>query len=138
MRYLKQLGILGILEKVPVGEPVEWCTKMMVVKKKDCSPRITADYQQLNNRCLRETHPNEYPLNIVSNIPIHSYKIVAAAYQGYHQVKLDEPSSNLTTIITEFGRYRYRRSPQGLCSSDDAYTSRFSEILLYGPIVCSG
>ena len=111
-------------------EPVGWCTRMVVVKKKDGSPRITADYQQLNKSCLRETHPNEYPLSIVSNIPIHAYKTVADAYQGYHQVELDEPSSNLTTFIIELGRYRYRRSPQGLCSSGDAYTSRFSEILL--------
>ena len=38
-------------------------------------------------------------------------------------------SSKLTTFITEFGRYRYLRSPQGLCSSGDAYTRRFDEII---------
>ena len=45
---------------------------------------------------------------------------------GYHQVQLDKESSKLTTFITEFGRFRYSRSPQGLQSSGDAYTSRFA------------
>ena len=120
---------LGILEKVPVGEPVEWCSRMVTVKKKDGSPRITVDYQQLNKVCSRETHPTDYPLDIVSSIPVHSYKTIADAYQGYHQVILDEESRKLTTFITEFGRYRYCRPPQGLNSSGDAYTSRYSEVL---------
>ena len=58
------------------------------------------------------------------------YKTVADAKNGYHQVRLDEESSKLTTFLTEFGRYRYLRSPQGLRSSGDAYTRRFDEILV--------
>ena len=119
----------GILENISVGEPVEWCTRMVTVKKKDGSPRITVDLQQLNKNCQRETHPNAYPFNLVSSIPLHTYKTVADAYQGYHQVLLDEESSQLTAFITEHGRYRYLRTPQGLCSSGDAYTHRFEEIL---------
>lgn len=112
-----------------VGEPVEWCSIMVTVKKKDGSPRITVDYQQLNKVCSRETHPTDYPLDLVSSIPVHSYKTIADAYQGYHQVILDKESRKLTTFITEFGRYHCCRPPQGLNSSGDAYTSRYSEVL---------
>ena len=51
---------LEIIEKVPVGEPVDWCCRMVTVRKKDGSPRITVDFQHLNKSCLRETHPSMY------------------------------------------------------------------------------
>ena len=39
----------------------------------------------------------------------------------YYTVKLDEESSNLCTMVTPFGKYRYRRLPMGLeCSPDYA------------------
>ena len=120
---------LNIIEEVLVGEPVEWCSHMVTVKKHDGSPRICVDFQALNRNCLRETHPNMYPLDIVSNIPHYTYKTVAGAFHGYHQVLLDEESSKLTTFITE-GRYRYLRLPQGLCSAGDAYSRRYGEILM--------
>ena len=121
---------MGIITPVEVGEPVDWCTRMITVAKKDGSPRVTADFQELNKHIKRETHHTSYPFNIVNKIPMHSYKTVADAKNGYHQVRLDEESSKLTTFLTEFGRYRYLRSPQGLRSSGDAYTRRFDEILV--------
>lgn len=127
---------LGILEKVPVGDPVEWCTRMVTVKKKDGTPRITVDFQELNKQCLRETHPNSYPFHLVSTVPLYSYKTVVDAYNGYHQVLLDENSSKLTTFISEFGRFRYLRTPQGLCSAGDAYNRRVDEILIDVPRKC--
>ena len=71
-----------------------------------------------------------YLLDIVSSIPHYTYKTVADAFHGYHQVLLDEESSKVTTFITEEGRYRYLRSPQGLCSAGDVYTRRYGEILM--------
>ena len=73
---LKRDVTLGILEKVPVGDPVEWCAKMVAIKKKGGSPRITVGLQQLNKQCLRETHPSAYPFHLVSTAPLHSYKTV--------------------------------------------------------------
>ena len=121
---------LEIIEKVPVGEPVDWCSRMVTVRKKDGSPRITVDFQHLNKSCLRETHPSMYPLDIVSNIPLYTYKTVADAFHGYHQVILDQESSKLTAFITEYGRYRYLHTPLGLCSSGDAHSRRFEEVLI--------
>ena len=51
------------------------------------------------------------------------------AYNGYHQVPLDEGGSKLTTFITEFGRFQYLRVPQGHLASGDAYTRRYDDII---------
>ena len=51
------------------------------------------------------------------------------ATDGYHAVPLDEESKPFTTFITEWGRFRYRRLPQGFLASGDAYTRRYDEII---------
>ena len=47
---------LGVIEPVPVGEPVTWCHRMVICKKKNGKPRRTVDLQALNAHCSRETH----------------------------------------------------------------------------------
>ena len=100
-----------IIKKVPPGEPTEWCSRMVVVPKRDGRPRRTVDYQKLNSSCLRETHHMPMPFNLVSSIPKHTYKTVADAHSGFHQSELDEASSKLTTFVTPWGKYRYPRTP---------------------------
>ena len=119
----------GIIEKVPQGEPTHWCARMVVVAKRNGKPRRTVDYQKLNSNCLRETHHTPTPFNLVSGIPQHTYKTVADAHCGFHQSKLNECSSKLTTFVTPWGRYRYLRTPMGLSSSTDAYTRKFDDAI---------
>ena len=123
----------GILRPVPQGEPTEWCARMVVAGKKDGHPRRTVDFQKLNASCLRETHHTPTPFDLVSGIPQHSYKTTADAKCGFHQVKLDEESVRLTTFLTPWGRYQYLRTPMGHCSSSDAYTRRFDDIIEHIP-----
>ena len=115
----------GILEPVPVGEPTEWCARMVVVAKKSGQPRRTIDYQKLNMACRREIHHTPTPFDLVSVILHCTYKTTADAHWGFHQVKLHEDSRKLTTFITPWGRYRYCRTPMGHCAAPDAYTRRF-------------
>ena len=85
---------------------------------------------ELNKNILRESHPSKYPFDIISSIPLNTYKTVADAYQGYHQVLLDKESSMLTTFTNEdMGRLRFLHTPQGLSSAGDAYCSRYGEVL---------
>ncbi|XP_076042081.1 uncharacterized protein LOC143025983 [Oratosquilla oratoria] len=120
---------MGIIEPVPVGEATEWCARMVVVAKKSGQPRRTIDYQKLNAACRRETHHTPTPFDMVSGIPRHTYKTIADAHWGFHQVELQEASKKLTTFITPWGRYRYCRTPMGHCAAPDAYTRRFDEAI---------
>ena len=60
---------LGMLQKVPVGEPTEWCMRIVPVAKQDGKPCRTVDFQPSNKYCDRETHHTLRPFNVVSNIP---------------------------------------------------------------------
>ena len=120
---------LGIIRKAPVGKSSEWCMRMVVVPKSNGQPRRTIDFQPINKFCLRETHFVPTPFNAVNSIPRQVYKTSLDAFNGYHQVALEEESIELTSFITEFGRYQYLRAPQGHMASGDAYVRRFDDII---------
>ena len=57
-------------------------------------------------------------------------KSILDASNGYHSIRLAEESKDKTTFITEWGRYRFRRAPQGWTGSGDAFTKRFDDITI--------
>ena len=123
----------GILLRVPLNEPTTWCSRMVVVRKKDGSPRRTVDYQALNRQCIREPIYSASPFHTARKIPQNTWKSVFDAIDGYHSVEIDEASSKLTTFITPWGRYRYLRFPQGHCAAGDAFNGRVESILSQVP-----
>ena len=82
---------LGVLEKVPIGEPSLWCHRMVLAWKANGNPRRTVDLSPLNRHCLRETHHVRPPLQQARSIPPKTSKSVTDAWNGYR---------HLTTFIT--------------------------------------
>ena len=126
---LDQDVCLGVIEPVPVGEPVTWCHRMVVCAKKNGSPRRTVDLQGLNAHATRETHHTQSPFHQARAVPKGKKKTVLDAWNGYHSVPIREEDRHLTTFITPWGRYRYRTAPQGYIASGDGYSRRYDEIV---------
>ena len=119
---------LGVLEPVPIGEPVTWCHHMVICAKKDGTPRRTIDFQPLNLHATRETHHTQRPFHQARSIPNGKKKTVFDAWNGYHSVPLHPDDRHYTTFLTPWGRYRYRTAPQGYIASGDGYTRRYDEL----------
>ena len=120
---------LGVIEPVPIGEPVTWCHRMVVCAKKNGKPRRTVDFQPLNAHATRETHHTQSPFHQARSVPHGKKKTVFDAWNGYHSVPLHKDDQHLTTFITPWGRYRYRTAPQGYIASGDGYSRRYDEIV---------
>ena len=120
---------LGVLEPVPIGEPVTWCHRMVVCAKKTGKPRRTVDLQPLNRHATRETHHTPSPFHQARSVPHGKKKTVLDAWNGYHSVPIRKEDRHLTTFITPWGRYRYKTAPQGYIASGDGYTRRYDEIV---------
>ena len=121
---------LGVIEPVPIGEPVTHCARMVITRKKDGNPRRCVDYQQLNKYTTRETHHTMSPFHQATLFPPNTKKTVTDAWNGYHSVPIHKDDHHYTTFITPWGRYRYRNLPQGLISAGDGYTRRYDEIVV--------
>ena len=120
---------LGVIEPVPIGDPVTWCHRMVVTAKKNGDPGRTVDLQSLNRHATRETHYTSSPFHQALRVPHGRKKTVIDAWNGYHSVPLYEEDRHLTTFITPWGRYCYLVAPLGYIASDDGYTQRYDEIL---------
>ena len=127
---LEQYVARGVIEKVDVGEPVTWCSQMLATKCPGSDKlRLVTDFQNLNSQCLRETHHVQRPFRLACQVPAHTKKTVLDATDEYYSIELDEESRKLTTFITTYGRFRYRRLPQGFKAAGDAYSRRYDEII---------
>ncbi len=90
---------------------------------------MCVDLSKLNKFVRREHYPSATPLEAVADIQQSSAKhfTVFDALKGYHQCPLDEESQKLTTFITPFGRFMYRRAPYGISSISEHYNRRMDE-----------
>ena len=79
---------LGTIERVPQGTPTIWCSRMVVVPKKNGSPRRTVDLQALNAATYRETHHTPSPFHQASTVPANTLKTTLDAWNGYHSLPL--------------------------------------------------
>ena len=88
---------MGVLAKVPLGMPTEWCSRMVVIAKKDpTKPRRTVDFQNLNKVCARQTHPGKSPFHQAVSVPLDSWKSCLDAKDGYHSIPLHPHDQPLT------------------------------------------
>ena len=94
---------LGVLERVPHGQPSLWCHRMVAIRKPDGSPRRTVDMSILNKACLRETHHVKPPFQQARSIPQKTWKTVTDAWNGYLSVPLAKDDRHFTTFITPWG-----------------------------------
>ena len=109
----------------PTDEPSETQAALVVTRKKNGKPRICVDLSRLNKNILRPEHPVTTPHDAVVEIGGQAeFYTSFDASDGYYQVSLDVSCQNLTTFITPWDRYKFRRAPMGLILSGDEFNRR--------------
>ena len=48
---------------------------------------------------------------------------------GYYTIRLSLASQDTTTVVTEFGKFRYNRLPMCMCASGDMFQSKVDKLL---------
>ena len=124
---LKRDEAIGVTERIPYGDPVYWCHRMVVTRTHNRTSRRTVYLSPLNKHCQRERFPTESSLHLARRMPNATWKTASDAWNGYHSVPFRQSDRHLTTFITPFVRWRYK--PQGFLSSGDGYNRRFDAIL---------
>ena len=112
-----------------VTEPTDWCSAMVPVVGKNGTVRICVDLKRLNIAVRRE-HLMLPSLDDIAPKLAHS-KVFSTldAASGFWQIPLDENSQLMTTFITPFGRYAFRRLPFGISSAPEIFQRKMSSLL---------
>ncbi|UYV60281.1 K02A2.6-like [Cordylochernes scorpioides] len=124
---LERMTANGVIEKVEGSS--EWCSPMVLVAKPSGKLRICVDLSILNKNILREIHPIPVVEHTLAQLKGAKLFTKLDANSGFWQIPLSSESSALTTFITPFGRFRFKRLPFGISSAPEIFQRRMGQIL---------
>ena len=109
----------------PVTEATPWINSFVLVENKGKSRNlklcICLDPTNLNKAIIREPYHFKIPDDIAHLIADACIMTVCDCHKGYWHQELDEPSSFLTTLNTEYGCYIYTVMPFGATVAGDVF-----------------
>jgi len=126
--HLENLEKSQIIFKVT--EPTAWCAPMVVVPKKDGKVRTCVDYTMINQSVETEKLVLPEITEALALIdPGSQYFSKLDAASGFYHIPLDKESQLLTTFITPFGRFAFRRLPMGITSATERFQREMADTL---------
>lgn len=124
---IKRMEQLDVIE--PVDEATEWCSPIVVVPKVDGRVQICVDLTRLNQAVRREVYQMPTVEETLGSLTEGSVFSKLDANSGFHQVALNPESAKVTTFITPFGRYMFKRLPFGISSAPEYFQKRMDKEL---------
>ena len=105
---LDWLQKLDIITPLGVDKTAEWCNSFVLVPKANGKVKLCLDPARLNQVLIRPVHRGPTLNDILPRLNNVKYMSIIVASPGYHNLKLDEIPSYLTTFACPFGRYQYK------------------------------
>ena len=123
---LKRMEEAGVIE---VTEPTDWCSPIVVVPKEGGDVRICVDLRRLNKEVRRERYVLPTLEDMVAKLAGATVFTHLDLTSGYYHLPLHPDSTRLTTFITPYGRYCFKRLPFGISSASEIFQRRINETL---------
>ena len=125
-KELMRLVKIGVLE--PVQES-EYGTPVFIIPKKEGTVRFITDFRQVNSQIVRKPYPIPRIADTLQQMEGFKYATALDLNMGYYTIRLDAKSKDITTIVTEFGKFRYNVLPMGMCVSGDIFQAKVYDLL---------
>ena len=125
-KELDRLESLGVLEKV---QQSEWGSPTFIIPKKDMRVRFISDFRKLNQKIKRKPYPLPRISDTLQQLEGFQYATSLDLNMGYYHIVLSEESADMCTIVTEYGKYKYKRLPMGVSCSPDIFQAKIYELL---------
>lgn len=116
LNIMEEEGVISF-----VDYPTDWVNNLQLVEKPNGDIRLCLDPTALNS-CIRREHfliPTAKA--IISRLSNKAVFSVLDLKNGFWQLQLDRNSSDLMTLMTPFGRYRWNRVPFGINSAPELF-----------------
>ena len=124
---LDKMESMGVIEKN--NDPTPWCVGMVVVPKRDGKIRICVDLKPLNESVLREIYPLPRIDDTLAQLSGAKLFSKLEVNSGFWQKPLAKNSQQLTTFVTPFGSYHFKKMPFVISSAPEHFQKRIAAIL---------
>ena len=111
---------LDKLVELKVLTPVlssSWAFPTFLIPKKDNTARFVSDFRLLNQLIIDEQYPLPLIKEVLTRRSGFDYATVLDLTSQFYHFRLTKFASQLCTITTPFGLYRYERLPMGVKNS---------------------
>ena len=86
----------------------------IIIPKKEGTERFVTDYHRLKQKLVGKPYPLPRIVKNMHKLEIFKYATELDLNMGYYTIRLSPTSQDMTTIVTEFGKFRYNRPPMGM------------------------
>jgi len=128
-KELMRLVELGVLERVPDDEDSGYGSPAFIIPKADKTVRFVTDFRKVNATVNRKPYPIPRINDTLQSMEGFQWATTLDLSMGYWTIELDPTTKNMTTITTEFGKFRYNVLPMGFVISSDVFQSKIMELL---------
>jgi len=98
-----------------------WASPVVIVKKRDGSPRFCIDFRRLNYITQKDVYPLPRIDDVIERLNGATIFSKLDLRSGYFQVPLAEDEREKTAFITSDGLWQFNRLPQGLKNSPSVF-----------------
>ncbi|KAJ8333989.1 hypothetical protein SKAU_G00413080 [Synaphobranchus kaupii] len=124
---LQRMEEHGVIERVML--PTDWCAPMVPVMKATGKVRICVGLNKLNDNIKRERYMLPTTEEILAKFTGATVFTSLDAESGFWQIPLHEESSLLTTFMTPFRRFCFKRLPFGISIIPEIFQHKMNELL---------
>ncbi|KAL4101060.1 hypothetical protein QTP88_021080 [Uroleucon formosanum] len=90
---------------------------------------MVLDYRRVNEKTLKEAFPLPIIQNIYDSLAGNKYFSCLDAMSGFHQLKLNDNSKEITSFSTSTGHYQFTRLPFGLTNAPQNFQKVMNKIM---------
>ena len=107
----------------------EWASPIVIVKKKDGSPRLCIDYRKVNAVTKKDAYPLPRIDDALDQLSGKAYFCTFDLASGYYQLPMSERDAHKTAFITHLGLFEWLVLPMGLSNSPATFQRCMNAIL---------
>ena len=123
LKCLVEIGVLTPVQQSHYGTPI------FMIPKKEETVRFITDYHRINQELVRNTYSLPIIGETIQQLEGFQYTTELYLNMGYYAIKLSPATQDMTTIVTEFGKFRYNRLRMGMCASRDIFRAKVDDLL---------
>ena len=102
---------------------------MFIIPQKEGTVRFITDYRKVNRQIVRKPFPIPRIADTLHQLECFTFATTLDLNIGYYTIPLAECSKDITTIVTEFGKFRYTCLPMGMAISGDVLQSKVCDLI---------
>ncbi|CAI5674954.1 unnamed protein product [Oreochromis niloticus] len=106
-----------------------WAAPIVMVKKKDQSPRLCVDYRPLNERTLKDAYPLPRIQDTLDMLSTAKYFSTLDLTSGYWQVEMTPRARKAAAFCTRKRLFEWNVMPFGLCNAPATFQRLMDRVL---------